>query len=62
MWFITRSSVKTDLNCNEWVLGSQVLGAGVVSAVHDSADGAGQGDPEFGSCRSSASSLRHSGS
>ena len=43
-------------------LGSQVLGAGVVSAVHDSADGAGQGDPELGSCRSSASSLRHSGS
>ena len=30
-------------------LGSQVLGAGVVSAVHDSADGAGQGDPELGS-------------
>ena len=43
-------------------LGSQVFGAGVVSAVHDSADGAGQGDPELGSCRSSASSLRHSGS
>ena len=21
MWFITRSSVKTDLNCNEWVSG-----------------------------------------
>ena len=40
----------------------QVLGAGVISTVHDSADWASQRDPELGSRRSSASSLRHLGS
>ena len=39
----------------------QVLGAGVVGAVHHGAHGAGQRDAELGSRRSSASPLRHAG-
>ena len=39
----------------------EVLASGVVSTVHDGPHGTGKGDAEFGSRRSSTTSLRHPG-